>query len=167
MDMKILDDRGLLAETGQIGEICIRGLNLMLGYFKNPEETARVLVDGWLHTGDLGYTDPDGYTFLVDRKKDVIIRGGQNIYPADIEEVLYQHPAVSEVAVIGVADDLLGEVPIAYVALRRVGGATAEELIARCKKELSHYKVPSAIRFLPELPKGPTGKILKRALVSN
>lgn len=167
MDMKILDDRGLLAETGQIGEICIRGPNLMLGYFKNPEETARVLVDGWLHTGDLGYTDPDGYTFLVDRKKDVIIRGGQNIYPADIEEVLYQHPAVSEVAVIGVADDLLGEVPIAYVALRRVGGATAEELIARCKKELSHYKVPSAIRFLPELPKGPTGKILKRALVSN
>jgi long-chain acyl-CoA synthetase len=167
MELRIFDENGLPAETGKVGEIGIRGPNVMLGYFKCPEETARVLVDGWLHTGDLGYMDADDYAFLVDRKKDVIIRGGQNIYPADIEEVLYQHPAVSEVAVIGAADELLGEVPVAYVALRRVGGATAEELIARCKQELSHYKVPAAIRFLPELPKGPTGKILKRALVSN
>jgi long-chain acyl-CoA synthetase len=130
------------------------------------KDTAIALAGGWLHTGDLGMVDPDGYYYIVDRKKDVIIRGGQNIYPADIEEVLYHVPGVSEVAVIGVPDDSLGEVPVAYVAVKPGQSISPGALIARCKEELAYYKVPAAVHFLPELPKGPTGKILRRALRS-
>jgi long-chain acyl-CoA synthetase len=164
IEMQILSENGAPAPVGTVGEICVRGPSVALGYYKMPEETALAIVDGWLHTGDLGLIDADGYAFIVDRKKDVIIRGGQNIYPADIEEVLYRFDGVSEVAVIGVPDDSLGEVPVAYVALQTPGSLRAEQLIARCKEELAYYKVPAAVHFLPELPKGPTGKILRRGL---
>jgi long-chain acyl-CoA synthetase len=117
-----------------------------------------------LHTGDIGYIDEDGYAYIVDRKKDVIIRGGQNIYPADIEEVLYAVGGVAEVAVIGIEDPMLGEVPVAYVALAPNTKLTAETLLTKCRDELASYKQPVAIHFLPELPKGPTGKILRREI---
>ena len=162
--LRLITEDGREAERGEVGEICMRGPNVMQGYYKRPEESAAAVVNGWLHTGDLGIVDDDGYFYIVDRKKDLIIRGGQNIYPADIEEVLYQAPGVAEVAVIGLPDDILGEVPFAYVALKPGADVTAEALLARCKQELAQYKLPKGIEFLPELPKGPTGKILKRAL---
>ena len=166
MELKILGEDGRDAATGDIGEICVRGPNLMLGYYERPDDTGIALAGGWLHTGDLGFLDADGYAYIVDRKKDVIIRGGQNIYPADIEAVLYQVSGVSEAAVVRMEDPVLGEVPIAFVALRPGTTMTAEHLIAQCRSELAYFKVPAAVHFLPELPKGPTGKILRRELKS-
>ena len=164
VEMMVADEAMRPVSSGIVGEICIRGANVMQGYYKQPSETAAALVDGWLRTGDLGRTDADGHYYVVDRKKDVIIRGGQNIYPADIEEVLYRHPAVAEVAVVAMMDDELGEVPVAYVALRPGQDADPETLREQCQSELATYKVPRRVIILPELPKGPTGKILRRAL---
>jgi long-chain acyl-CoA synthetase len=164
IEMRLVGEGGKPVTVGEVGEICVRGPNVMEGYYKMPEETALAIVDGWLHTGDLGVVDKEGFAYIVDRKKDVIIRGGQNIYPADIEEVIYHYPGVSEVAVVGVADESLGEVTIAFVALKPGVVVAEEDIIARCKQELAYYKVPASIRFLPELPKGPTGKILRREL---
>lgn len=164
MEMKIVVESGKEAGTGEIGEICIRGPNIMQGYYKMSDETALAVVDGWLFTGDLGTMDKEGYVYIVDRKKDLIIRGGQNVYPTDIEHVIYHYPGVTEVAVIGVYDAQLGEVPVAYIAIKAGEKITAEEIIVWCKQELAYYKVPVAVHFLPELPKGPTGKILRRAL---
>jgi len=164
MTIAILDEAGREVPFGTVGEICIRGPNVMKGYYNMPEATAEALAGGWLHTGDLGAMDPDGHFTIVDRKKDLIIRGGQNIYPADIEEVLYHHPAVAEAAVVPIPDAGLGEVPKAYVALKPGRTATPEELLARCRDELAYYKVPVAVDILPDLPKGPTGKILRREL---
>jgi long-chain acyl-CoA synthetase len=164
IEVVILDDEGGEVPRGAVGEICVKGPNVMQGYYHMPEETARAIVDGWLHTGDLGCMEPDGHFAIVDRKKDLIIRGGQNIYPADIEEVLYHHPAVAEAAVIGVEDEVLGEVPRAFVALKPAAHATTESLLELCRAELAYFKVPVSIEILPELPKGPTGKILRRAL---
>ena len=162
--MKIVDDQRRDAPNGAVGEICIKGPCVMKGYYNAPEANAHALVDGWLHTGDLGTMDADGLFAIVDRKKDLIIRGGQNIYPVDIEEVLYHHPAVAEVAVVAWPDELMGEVPQAFVALKPGAQASVEELMALCKAELAYYKVPASIEIRPELPKGPTGKILRRAL---
>jgi long-chain acyl-CoA synthetase len=164
MQWRILKEDGRDASVAEVGEICLRGPNIMQGYFRQPTETAAAIVDHWLHTGDLGYLDANGFGYIVDRKKDIIIRGGQNIYPADIEEVLYSHRAVAEAAVIAAPDALLGEVPVAYVALRPQCTANGAELQAHCLTQLAKSKVPTAIFFLAALPKGPTGKILKRAL---
>jgi long-chain acyl-CoA synthetase len=164
MWLGVIDDNGQPLGPGQIGELAIRGPNLMAGYYRAPDDTAAALVDGTLRTGDIGYLDEEGYAYIVDRKKDIIIRGGQNIYPADIEEVLYGVLGVAEVAVVGVEDSVLGEVPIAYVALAPACAVSAEALLARCREELASYKQPSAVIFMTELPKGPTGKILRRAL---
>ena len=166
MEVRILTDDGRPTAAGEVGEICIRGPNIMQGYYRQPDETALAIRDGWLHSGDLGYFDADGHGYIVDRKKDVIIRGGQNIYPADIEDVIYHIPGIREVAVVGQPDDKLGEVPVAYVALQPGCHLTADALIDRCKQELAYYKVPAAVHFLAELPKGPTGKILRRGLKS-
>lgn len=160
----ILDAAGAELPCDTVGEICIKGPNVMKGYYKMPEATAEAIVDGWLRTGDLGTMSADGFFTIVDRKKDLIIRGGQNIYPTDIEEALYRHPAVAEAAVIALPDDVLGEVPKGFVALKPGSVATPGELIAHCRAELAYFKVPVAVEILAELPKGPTGKILRRAL---
>jgi long-chain acyl-CoA synthetase len=160
----ILDDAGDVVPAGVVGEICVRGPNVMKGYYKLPAETAAALAGGWLHTGDLGHVDGEGYVYIVDRKKDLVIRGGQNVYPAEVEAVLYEHPAVAEVAVVGRPDDVLGEVPVAFVALKPSAVAKADELVALCRERLAPFKVPVSIEVLAELPKGPTGKILRRAL---
>jgi len=164
MELAIIDEGGRPVIDGQPGEIAIRGPNLMAGYLCAPDETAEILSEGWLRTGDIGYVDADRYVYIVDRKKDVIIRGGQNIYPADVEEVLYQVAGVAEVAVVARPDTLLGEVPVAYVAMAAGCSPRIAAMLEHCRASLATYKCPVAIEVLPELPKGPTGKILRRAL---
>ncbi|TJZ54638.1 long-chain fatty acid--CoA ligase [Streptomyces piniterrae] len=158
------DGRDLPPGEDHVGEIVVRGHNIMKGYYKKPEATAEAIRDGWFRTGDLGYRDDDGYFFVVDRLKDLVIRGGYNVYPREVEEVLYGHPAVAEAAVVGRPDDRLGEEVAAYVALKPGADADVEALAAYCRERLAAYKYPREIHLLPELPKGSTGKILKRRL---
>lgn len=158
------DDHALPPGKDSVGEIIVRGHNVMKGYYKKPEATAEAFRNGWFHTGDLAYQDEDGYLFIVDRKKDLVIRGGYNVYPREVEEVLYGHPAVAAAAVIGRRDEKLGEEVVAYVSLKPDATATAHELIAYCKERLAAYKYPREVHFLAELPTGPTGKVLKRDL---
>ena len=150
--------------VGESGELIVRGPQVMRGYWNMPEETAMALRNGWLYTGDIGRMDEDGYFYIVDRKKDMIISGGMNVYPREIEEVLYEHPKVLEAAVIGVPDPHWGETPKAFVVLRPGETATAEEIIDFCRRRLARYKVPKHVEFRDELPKTPVGKILRRAL---
>ncbi len=157
-------DRPLPAGRENVGEILIRGHNVMKGYLGRPEATAETLRGGWLHSGDLGYMDPDGFYFIVDRAKDLVIRGGYNVYPREIEEVLYAHPDIVEAAVIGKPDERLGEEVVAVVVPREGCELSADDVIAYCRERLAAYKYPREIRFMTELPKGPSGKILKSAL---
>jgi len=163
-EMRVVDDDDTEVADGQLGEIVLRGDNVLKGYYKNPEATAVAFRNGWFHTGDIGYRDSEGFYFIVDRKSDMIIRGGENIYPREIDEVLYQHPAVSAAAVVGVPDDLYGEEVAGFVVLRDEGEASERELIEFCKARLADYKCPKTIRFVKDIPKGPTGKLLKREL---
>ncbi|MEU3607296.1 long-chain fatty acid--CoA ligase [Streptomyces sp. NPDC035033] len=149
-----------------VGELCVRGHNVMKGYWGRPEATAETVKDGWLHTGDLARVDEDGYYSIVDRKKDLVIRGGYNVYPREVEEVLHEHPAVAEAAVIGLPDDVLGEEVAAAVALRPGTGATPEELREFVRGRLAAYKYPRIVWILDALPKGATGKILKREVAA-
>ncbi|HIW92593.1 MAG TPA: long-chain fatty acid--CoA ligase [Candidatus Corynebacterium avicola] len=158
------DDNELPDGPGNIGEVVVRGHNVMKGYHQNPEATAKAVRDGWFHTGDLGYRDEDGFFYIVDRLKDLILRGGYNVYPREIEEVLYSHPDVSEVAVVGRPDERLGEEVHAFVALTDHQAVTEEDLKAYCKERLAAYKYPRQIHLMGEIPKGATGKILKREL---
>ncbi len=151
---------------GEPGELCVKGPQVMKGYWNKPEETAKTIRDGWLHTGDVAVMDADGYFRIVDRLKEMIISGGYNIYPREIEEVLYQHPAVFEAAAIGVPDAYRGESAKAFVVLKPGQKATADELLAYCKQNLAPYKVPRAIEFRDALPKTMIGKILRRELVA-
>ena len=164
--MRVADSSGQRLPPGRehVGEILIRGHNVMKGYLRRPEATAETLRGGWLHSGDLGYVDEDGFYFIVDRAKDLVIRGGYNVYPREIEEVLYAHPSIREAAVIGKPDERLGEEVVAVVALRDGASASAEDIIAYTRERLAAYKYPREIRFMAELPKGPSGKILKAAL---
>ena len=164
--MRVADSSDQLLPPGRehVGEILIRGHNVMKGYLGRPEATAETLRGGWLHTGDLGYMDPDGFYFIIDRAKDLVIRGGYNVYPREIEEVLYTHPSILEAAVIGKPDERLGEEVVAVVALRAGASLSADDIIAHCRERLAAYKYPREIRFVAELPKGPSGKILKAAL---
>ena len=162
----ILDDDDRPLPTGEVGEVCVRGPNVMRGYYRLPEETARTLRNGWLHTGDVGRLDPDGYLFIVERKKDLIIRGGFNVYPREVEEVLYAHPAVAEAAAVGISDPLMGEDVVAFVALKPGALVEAEALIGFCQERLARYKCPRQIRFVDALPKSPIGKILRKELRS-
>ena len=157
-------DQPLPPGLQNVGEILIRGHNVMKGYLGRPEATAETLRGGWLHSGDLGFMDEDGFYFIVDRAKDLVIRGGFNVYPREIEEVLYAHPGILEAAVIGKPDERLGEEVVAVVVRRTGSEVTAEEIIAYCRERLAAYKYPREIRFMAELPKGPSGKILKSAL---
>jgi long-chain acyl-CoA synthetase len=166
VEMKAVDEDGREVPPGEVGEIAIRGHNVMKGYWRRPEATAEAIRRGWFHTGDLGRIDEDGYFFIVDRKKDMVIRGGYNVYPREIEEVLYEHPAVREAAVIGVPHPELGEEVAAAVAL--VAGADVEEreIVDFVKGQLAAYKYPRLVWFVDELPKGPTGKILRREVTA-
>src|SRR5256714_4866769 len=165
-EIRAVDDDDNEVAEGELGEIVLRGENILKGYFKNPEATERAFRNGWLHTSDIGYRDKDGYFFIVDRKSDMIIRGGENIYPREIDEVLYQHPAVAAAATIGVPDQLYGEEVAAFIVLKEGTAASEEELVAHCKSELADYKCPKSIHFVKDIPKGPTGKLLKRELAA-
>jgi acyl-CoA synthetase (AMP-forming)/AMP-acid ligase II len=156
------DDRPLA--PGQVGEVTVRGPNVMSGYLGKPAETAETMRGGWLHTGDLGRFDADGYLTLVDRLKDMIIRGGENVYPKEIEDALYTHPSVSEAAVVGRADPLFGEQPVAFVVLRPGMAAEPDELIEHCTQVLAKFKVPRAVFIEADLPRTPIGKIAKPEL---
>ncbi|MBW2111357.1 MAG: long-chain fatty acid--CoA ligase [Deltaproteobacteria bacterium] len=149
---------------GESGEVLIKGPQVTGGYYKNPEETEDAIRDGWLYTGDIGYMDEDGYLFIVDRKKDMIIAGGYNIYPRDIDEVLYQHPGIQEACAVGVPDSYRGETIKAFIVTRQGEALTEEEVIAFCKKNLAVYKVPKMVEFMDELPKSTVGKVLRREL---
>lgn len=155
---------GRTAAAGETGEVVVRGPNVTRGYLGRPEETSRAILDGWLHTGDVGRFDEDGYLVLVDRIKDMIIRGGVNIYPKEIETVLGEYPDVFEAAVVGAADTRLGEVPVAFVVLRRDAATTTDELLDHCRGSLAKYKLPVDFHVVDALPRNPTGKIDKPAL---
>ncbi len=184
VEARVVDDAGCDLPPGEIGEICLRGPNLFLGYWGLPEATAEVFsppeqpddpaasaqrASGdyrgwWFHTGDLGYADDEGFLYVADRKKDMIISGGENIYPAEVEQVLYQHPAVLDAAVIGIPDTRWGEAAMALVVLRPEARATAEEIIAACQGRLARYKIPRRVAFVDVLPRNAAGKVLKRVL---
>jgi long-chain acyl-CoA synthetase len=166
VSVKVVDENGgdLPPGSDNVGEIVIRGHNVMKGYYNKPDATAEALRDGWLHTGDLAYRDEDGYFFIVDRKKDLVIRGGYNVYPREIEEVLFDHPGVAAAAVIGKPDDKLGQEVLAFVVTKDGASVQPDELIAHCKERLAAYKYPREVRIIDELPTGPTGKILKKEL---
>lgn len=166
VEVAILDDDGkpLPHDGKSVGEICARGNTVFKGYWRQPEETAKFIVDGWFHTGDMGYMDSEGYISIVDRKKDIIITGGENVASIEIEKAIYEHPAVLECAVIGVPDERWGEIPAAIIVLKP--GQTLDEagVIEHCRTRLAGFKMPKAVRFVEALPKGGTGKILKREL---
>ena len=160
--MKLVDDDGNEVDQGEVGEIVIKGHNIMKGYWNRPDATEEAIKDGWFHTGDMGKVDEDGYFFIVDRKKELIIRGGYNVYPREVEEVLYEHPAVQEAAVVAVKDEKMGEEVGAAVVLKKGEEVTEEELRDYVKEQVANYKYPRKIWFCDDLPKGPTGKILKK-----
>ena len=162
IDLRIVDPNDLDVPQGEVGEIVFKGKNAMLGYYKNPEATAATVRNGWVHTGDLAYEDVNGNIFIVDRIKDMIIRGGYNVYPREIEEVLFKHPAIVECAVIGEPHEILGEEIVAYIVAKEE--VSEEALVNFCKENLANFKVPRSFRFLDALPKNATGKILKEPL---
>ncbi len=166
VDVACVSDAGEPVPTGERGEVVIRGPNIMKGYFRQPEATADVLRDGWFHTGDIGVLDADGYLAIVDRKKDMILRGGFNVYPREVEELLLTHPAIGQCAVIGVPDERLGEEVKAFVVCRPGQMVTADAVIAWCRERIAAYKAPRTVEFRDALPMGATGKILKRVLRS-
>jgi long-chain acyl-CoA synthetase len=168
VQVRVMSDDGRELPPGEdnVGELVIRGYNVMKGYHGAPEATARVMRDGWFHTGDLGYADEDGFLFIVDRKKDLIIRGGYNVYPSEVEEVLHAHPAVAEAAVVGVRDERLGE-EVAAVIVPRAGRSVHEaELVGWCRERMAAYKYPRRVSIAEGLPKNAIGKVLKRELVA-
>lgn len=164
VELRVVDAEGQALAPGEWGEIVIRGPNVMLGYWNRPAETAEALRGGWFHSGDIGYLDDDGYCYLVDRVKDMINTAGFKVWPREVEEVLYRHPAIHECAVVGVPEPAKGEIARAFVVMRPGASVTPDALAAFCRQELAAYKVPRAFEFVTELPKNPTGKILKRVL---
>ncbi|WHZ05371.1 AMP-binding protein [Neobacillus sp. YX16] len=164
VEVKIVDDNGVEVACGVVGELCVRGENVTPGYYQNVEESRRVLIDSWLHTGDMARMDDEGYVYIVDRKKDLIIRGGFNVYPRDVEEILNAHATVSEVAVVGIPDEKMGEEMVACVVVKQEAIVSEEELIAYCQEHLAKNKTPRRIVFLESLPRNGVGKILKTHL---
>jgi long-chain acyl-CoA synthetase len=164
VEVRCVDETGRPVPAGERGEVVIRGPNIMKGYYSRPDATAEAMRDGWFHTGDIGTIDADGYVSIVDRKKDMILRGGFNVYPRELEEVIMTHPAVSLVAVIGVPDERLGEEVKAFVVKKPGAAATEADLLDWCREQFAAYKYPRHIEFRESLPVGATGKILKREL---
>lgn len=159
-----MDELGSEVADGVVGELIVRGPNVMKGYYKMPEDTEATIRNGWLYTGDLARRDEDGYFYIVDRKKDLVIVGGYNVYPREVEEVLFAHPDIVEAAVIGVPDPDFGEAVHAFAVLKEGKTVDAEQLNAYCADRLAKYKIPKHFEFLDELPKNTTGKILRRSL---
>ena len=161
---RIADDDGRDVPTGETGELLIRGPNVFIGYWQKPEATREALQGGWFRTGDLARVDEDGYYYIVDRKKDMVISGGENVYPAEVEQTLHRHPAIADVAVIGTPDERWGEA-VTAVVVRKADAQLAEaELIAWTRERLAHFKCPRVVSFVDELPRTATGKVLKREL---
>ncbi len=166
LELDIWDDDARSVAAGERGEIVLRGPKVFSGYWRDPEATEKAFAGGWFHTGDIGVRDEDGYLYIVDRLKDMILSGGENIASSEVERVLYEHAAVLEAAVVARPDERWGEVPVAHVALRPGASATGEELIEHCRASLAKFKVPRAIHFIDSLPRNPSGKVLKRDLRS-
>jgi len=164
VELSAQDDAGRILGPGEVGELCVRGGNVMQGYWNHPEETAKVFRNGWLLTGDVGYHDADGYFFITDRKKDMLLVNGNNVYPREIEEVIHQFPGVKEAAVIGVPDARRGEQPLAFVAASEGVTLNEREMIQFIRGKMADYKVPKRVVFLSALPRNATGKILKTTL---
>jgi long-chain acyl-CoA synthetase len=164
VEMKIVDESGNTLPSGEWGEIVIKGPNVMQGYWRKPEATAQTIRNGWLHSGDIGTIDDEGFFYIVDRVKDMINAAGFNVYPAEVEAVLYRHQAIKEVAVYGIPDPIKGETVKAAVVLKEGITATPEEIIEFCRNSIATYKAPREVIFMDQLPKGATGKILKRVL---
>ncbi len=164
VEVQCVDDQDRPVPPGQHGEVVMRGHNIMKGYYRRPEATAEAMRNGWFHTGDIGVIDADGYVAIVDRKKDMILRGGMNVYPRELEEVLMTHPAVSLAAVVGVPDERLGEEVKAFIVRKPGAQVTEQEIIAWCKEQFAAYKYPRSVEFRDSLPVSPTGKLLKREL---
>jgi len=164
LELDIWDDDGNPVAAGERGEVVLRGPKVFKGYWRDPDATATAFRGGWFHTGDIGVQDDDGYLYIVDRLKDMIVSGGENIASSEVERVLYEHPAVLETAVIGRPDERWGEVPVAVVVLKPGASATADELIEHCRGQLAKFKVPKAVTFIDALPRNPSGKVLKREL---
>ena len=164
LEVRIVDPNDREVVTGDVGELICRGPNVMKGYYKDPEATADTLRGGWLHTGDLGRMDKDGFIYIVDRKKDIIISGGENIYPREVEEVLFRHPKIRDVAIVGVADPLWGESVKAFIVLKEGAVLKEEDVVEYCKAHLASYKKPKVVRFVDSLPRNASGKVLKTVL---
>jgi len=165
VEMKIADEEGHQLPVGQVGEIVARGPRVMTGYWKDEEKTEKTIdKEGWVHTGDMGYMDEDGYFFLAGRTTDMIIRGGENISPEEVEAVLHSHPKIEEAAVIGIPDEEWGEQPRAIVVVKQGETATGDEIIEYCRAKMSSFKRPRSVIFVNELPRNPMGKVLKRVL---
>jgi len=164
VQVRIVDDEGNDVKPGEVGEIIVWSKHIMVEYWHKPDDTRANIVNGWLHTGDMGYYDEEGYIYIVDRRKDMIISGGENVYPREVEEILYRHPAVLEATVIGIPDPYWVERVHAVVVTKKGASTTAEELIAFCKERIAGYKAPKSVEFVDSLPKNPAGKILKREL---
>ncbi|HMJ13432.1 MAG TPA: AMP-binding protein, partial [Polyangiaceae bacterium] len=164
VEVKIFDEQGRECAVAEVGEIVARGRNVMQGYYRQPQATAEALRGGWFHTGDLGFRDADGYIYIVDRKKDMIITGAENVYPREVEEVLYTHPGVLEAAVIGVPSERWGETIKAVVVVREGREVTEAELIDFARQRLAHYKAPTSVDFVDALPRNPSGKVLKKLI---
>jgi acyl-CoA synthetase (AMP-forming)/AMP-acid ligase II len=163
-EVRIVDEQDRPVPSGTIGQIIARGPQMMRGYWNQDEATAEALRDGWMHTGDAGIMDAEGFIYIQDRVKDMIVSGGENVYPREVEEVLFQHPLVADAAVIGVPDDRFGEAVKAVIVLREGETATAEDIIDFCRDKLGGYKRPRSVDFLAALPRNPSGKVLKRQL---
>jgi fatty-acyl-CoA synthase len=164
LEVRIVDDQGRDLPTGEVGELICRGPNVMKGYYKDEEATQEALRGGWLHTGDLARMDEKGFVYIVDRKKDMIVSGGENIYPREIEEILYSHPKIDDAAIIGVPDPFWGESVRAVLVLKEGERMIEEEVIEYCKSHLASYKKPKSVEFVKSLPRNPSGKVLKTLL---
>ena len=164
VQVRVVDDRDNDMKAGEVGELIIKSKQVMIEYWNKPEDTQAALINGWLHTGDVGYYDENGYIYIADRKKDMIISGGENVYPREIEDIIYEHPAIREAAVFGIPDPYWVEKVHAVVSLKKDKCVTGEELTAFCKKKLAGYKVPKSVDFVDELPKNAAGKMLKKEL---
>ena len=164
LELEIWDDQGTPVPAGERGEVVLRGPKVFKGYWRDPEATSTAFAGGWFHTGDVGMKDEDGFVYIVDRLKDMIVSGGENIAGSEVERVLYEHDAVVEAAVVGRPDDRWGEVPVAYVVLAPEATVTPDELIEHCREQLAKFKVPKAVTVIDALPRNPSGKVLKREL---